>query len=72
MHTNTLADQIVVDLVGNENKAALLEKNKAALVKKQLVFFFLYCEDLHQLTQEWGEDPERYVAHIKQGAPPCC
>ena len=67
---NALAEQIEVDLTGNENKEALLEKIKSAVVKKRLVF--LYCMDLHQLTQGQGKDPERYAARIKQAASACC
>ena len=67
---NALADQIVVDLEGNEDKETLFGRIKAAVIKKKSVF--LYCKDLHQLTQGRGEDPERYAARIKQAAPPCC
>ena len=67
---NALADHIVVDLTENENKEALLEKIKSAIVKKRSVI--LYRKDLHQLTQGPGEDPERYVARIKQAVPACC
>ena len=48
----------------------LLTKIKAAVIKKRSVL--LYRKDQLQLTQRRGEDPERYAAHIKQAAPPCC
>ena len=38
---NELADQIVVDLEGNEDKETLLGKIKAAVVKKRSVFLYL-------------------------------
>ena len=60
---NSLADQILVYLKGNENKEALLVKIKSAVVKKRSVF--LYCKDFHQLSQGRGEDPERYAARIR-------
>ena len=67
---NALADQIVVDITGNENKETLLEKIKSAIVKK--ISVILYSKDLHQLTQGPGEDPEKYAARIKQVVPTCC
>ena len=67
---NALADQICVDLTGEETKEALLVKIKAAVVKKRSVF--LYRKDLHQIVQARSEDPERYAARIRQAAPPCC
>ena len=60
---NALADQIVVDLKGDENKEALLVKIKSAVFKKRSVF--LYRKDFHQLSQGQGEDPERYAARIR-------
>jgi hypothetical protein len=38
---NSVADQIVVSLVGNEDKAALMEKIKGVMVKKRSTFFIL-------------------------------
>ena len=67
---NALADQICVNLAGNENKAVLLAKIKEAVVKKRSVF--LYHKDLHQIVQSRSEDPERYAARKRQAAPPCC
>ena len=62
-----LADQICVDLEGNETKEQVLEKVKNAVVKKRSVF--LYRKDFHELKQLRGEDPERFAATIKQLAP---
>ena len=45
---NSLADQIVVDLTGEETKDSLLAKIKAAVVKKRSII--LYRKDFHQLT----------------------
>ena len=66
---NALADQIVVDLKGDENKEALLVKIQSAVVKK--ISVFLYRKDFHQLSQGQGEDPERYAARIRLAAPAC-
>ena len=66
---NSVADQIVVSLVGNEDKAALMEKIKGVMVKKRLTF--LYRSDFHKLTQNCGELPERFAACIRQAAPQC-
>ena len=65
---NHLADQICVGLVGIETKAQLLAKIKDTIVKKRSVF--LYRSDLH-ISQNRGEQPERYAARIRQAAPPC-
>ena len=64
-----LANQICVDLEGNESKEDVLEKVKKAVVKKRSVF--LYRKDFHELKQSRGEDPERFAARIKQLAPAC-
>ena len=64
-----MADQIVVSLVGNEDKAALMERIKGAMVKKRSTF--LYRSDFHKLTQNREELPERFAARIRQSAPPC-
>jgi hypothetical protein len=66
---NSVADQIVVSLVGNEDKAALMERIKEVMVKKRSTI--LYCSDFHKLTQNRGELPERFAARIRQSAPPC-
>jgi hypothetical protein len=66
---NSVADQIVVSLVGNEDKAALMERIKGVMVKKRSTF--LYRSDFHKLTQNRGELPERFAARIRQSAPPC-
>jgi hypothetical protein len=66
---NSVADQIVVSLVGNKDKAALMERIKGAMVKKRSTF--LYRSDFHKLTQNRGELPERFAARIRQSAPPC-
>ena len=46
---NSLADQICVGLVGNQDKEALLTKIKSAVINKRSVF--LYRKDLHQIAQ---------------------
>ena len=66
---NQIADTIVVGLVGTEDKAALMTKIKAVMVKKRSVF--LYRADFHKISQMRGELPERYAARIRQAAPPC-
>ena len=66
---NSVADQIVVSLVGNEEKAALMERIKDVMVKKRSTI--LYRSDFHKLTQNRGELPERFAARIRQSAPPC-
>ena len=66
---NSVADQIVVSLVGNEDKAALMERIKEVMVKKRSMI--LYRSDFHKLTQNRGELPERFAARICQSAPPC-
>jgi hypothetical protein len=60
---NSVADQIVVSLVGNEDKAALMERIKEVMLKKR--------STIHKLTQNCGELPERFAARIRQSAPPC-
>ena len=55
-----VSDQIVVNLIGDMTKDALLAKIKAAVVKKRSIF--LYRKDFHQLTQSQGEDPKRFAA----------
>ena len=60
---NSVADQIVVSLVGNEDKAALMERIKGVMVKKRSTF--LYRSDFHKLTQNRGELPERFAARIR-------
>ena len=62
-----LADQICVDMSGDETKDVILAKVKGAVVKKWSVF--LYRKDFHKLKQSRGEDPERFAARIKQLAP---
>ena len=64
---SNLADQIVIDLIGTENKEAIFAKIKSAVVKKQSIF--LYRKDFHELKQSRGEDPERFATRIKQLAP---
>ena len=66
---NSVADQIVVSLEGNEDKAALMERIKEVMVKKRSTI--LYRNDFHKLSQNRGELPERYAARIRQSAPPC-
>ena len=66
---NSVADQIVVSLVGNEDKAGLMEKIKEVMVRKRSTI--LYRHDFHQLKQGHGEQPERFAARIRQSAPPC-
>mgnify|MGYP000988614497 FL=1 len=66
---NSVADQIVVSLVGDEDKAALMERIKDVMVKKRSTI--LYRSDFHKLTQKRGELPERFAARIRQSAPPC-
>ena len=66
---NSVADQIVVSLKGNEDKAALMERIKEVMVKKRSTI--LYRNDFHKLSQSRGEQPERFAARIRQSAPPC-
>ena len=54
---------------GRLNQDALLDKIKAAVVKK--ISIFLYRKDFHQLSQGRGVDPERFTARIKQAALAC-
>jgi len=63
---NSVADQIVVSLVGNEDKAGLMEKIKEVMVRKRSTI--LYRNDFHQLKQSRGEQPERFAARIRQSA----
>ena len=58
-----VADTIVIGLVGNESKADLLVKIKVMMVKKRSIF--LYRSDLHKITQQRGELPERFAARIR-------
>ena len=64
---SSLADQIAVDLSGQETKEDILTKIKTAVVKKRSIF--LYRKDFHEIKQSRGEDPERFAARIKQAAP---
>ena len=64
-----LADQICVDMTGDESKDGILAQVKGAVVKKRSVF--LYRKYFHELKQSRGEDPERFAARIKQLAPSC-
>ena len=66
---NSVADQLVVSLVGNEDKATLMARIKDVMVKKRSTI--LYRSDFHKLTQNRGELPERFAARIRQSAPPC-
>ena len=66
---NSVANQIVVSLVGNKDKAALMERIKEVMVKKRSMI--LYRSDFQKLTQNRGELPERFAARIRQSAPPC-
>ena len=58
--SSSLADQISVDLTGDETKDELFGKFKAAIVKKLSIF--LFWKDFHKLTQIQGGDLERFAA----------
>lgn len=66
---NSVADQLVVSLVGNEDKATLMARIKDVMVKKRSTI--LYRSDFHKLSQNRGELPEQFAARIRQSAPPC-
>ena len=61
---SNLADQIVIDLIGTEDKDEICAKIKSSVVKKR--FIFLYRKDFHEFWQSRGKDPERFAARIKQ------
>ena len=48
-----LADQICVDMIGDETKGGVLAKVKGAVVKKRSVF--LYRKGFHELKQSRGK-----------------
>ena len=66
---SSLAEQIAVNLTGDETKYVHLTNIKAAVVKKRSVL--IYRKNFHQLSQCQGEDPKRFAAQIKQAAPAC-
>ena len=54
-----VADSIVIGLTGAETKYELLVLIKDVMVKKKSIF--LYRSDLHKLTQQRSELPERFA-----------